>query len=140
MDCYWYRTPDTRQPHMLRARLQPRWVSAGFVTLCVIAWVAGCAVLSSTGATPPNRLPSWELALRWTDGSSATILGLSDLADFEEDDDQQEARRFVPISSLSLASIVARLPDPLGQVEPEVDPRGNSPGARRGPPPRMPPA
>ncbi|WP_406700610.1 hypothetical protein V5E97_17575 [Singulisphaera sp. Ch08] len=113
-------------------------------TLYAMAWATGCAL-----ATPPPQERQFAVAdqlhglrseTNWQRVGFERVVDDPNLAALDEDDDREEVLESIrpsliigfdhPVSTSSVATALVS----------DSDSRGDSPGGRRGPPPRMPPA
>ncbi|AGA30068.1 hypothetical protein [Singulisphaera acidiphila] len=129
---------------MCKARIHPRLLITISAAFCVMAWLTDYTLSSST--PPDQRTTATDRLQVLPQGANCQRTNLERVADesnvaaWDEDDEREEVRE-----SIRTCLIVAFDHPPLkvvvhGLLISNCDSRGDSPGGRRGPPPRMPPA
>ncbi|SIN98858.1 hypothetical protein SAMN05444166_1927 [Singulisphaera sp. GP187] len=129
---------------MPKAKFHPRLLICTIAALCVMAWVNDRVHASThtqeTNAAAVDRLQILRHEAKWQRVRFERVSDEPTLSALEEDDEQEEVRESAQ------SSLIVHFDRPVSTREvntlliPDCDFRGDSPGGRRGPPPRMPPA
>lgn len=109
-----------------------------------MAWVNDCALSSiapqETGLAAANRLQVLRHESKWQRIRFDRVEDELTFAALEEDDEREEVRESVRTNSILSFEHPVSTSGGQAFLVPDCDSRGDSPGGRRGPPPRMPPA
>ena len=129
---------------MSRAKLHPRVVITTIVALCVMAWVVDCALSSTTppdhGAAAAGQVEVLRHEAGWHRVWFERVADVPNLAALEEDEDEKGVRESIRTSSIVIFDRPVLKSGIRALLVLDCDSRYDSPGGRRGPPPRMPPA